>query len=64
MSVTGRVLTSVDDIALVEVVYRFQNLFDSLRCIFFSEFTILANSIEKLAARCELRHNIEFILDS
>lgn len=53
----------MDDVPLVEVIDSFQDLLDGLRRIFLREFTILTNSIKKLATRRELGDYIEFILN-
>jgi DNA-directed RNA polymerase alpha subunit len=42
--------TSVDNVALVQVVYGIEYLANGLRRILLSELAILANAVEQLAA--------------
>jgi hypothetical protein len=46
----------------MQVVDSVENLPDRLRSVLLSELSLLANTVEQLAARCELRHNIVFVL--
>ena len=52
----------MDDIVIVEVVHCIQDLSNCLRCIFFCELAVVADSIEKLPACRELSNNIIFVL--
>jgi len=54
----------VDDIVLVEVVDRTENLFDGLGGILFGELALLANAIEQLSARGQFCHDVVFVLTS
>lgn len=42
----------MNNIVIVQVINGIENLADGLRRVFFGEFTLLANSVEKLAPRC------------
>ena len=55
--------TPMDNVALVEVVHRFKDLFDGLRCIFLCEFSLVADAIEELSTRSQLRNNVVLVLD-
>lgn len=54
--------TSVDNVPLVEVVDRIENLSNSLCCVFLGKFALLANSVEQLSSSSELSDNIPFVL--
>lgn len=55
-------LTSVDNIAFVQVVDGIQHLSNRLRGILLRELSVLANAIEQLTTRGQLRDDVEFIL--
>lgn len=52
----------MDDVVLVQVVNGVKNLLDSLRGIFLGELAPVANTIEKLSSRGQLRNDVEFVL--
>lgn len=55
--------TSVNDLVLVEEVDSPKDLLDSLGGILLGEFSLLADTIEKLAAGGQLGDNVELILN-
>ena len=56
--------TSMNNIVVMQVVYRFEHLFDCSGGVFLCEFPIFADAIEKLPASCELSDNIVLILQN
>ena len=52
----------MDNVSLVQVVDRLQNLFDSLRCIFLRESALFAYPVEKLASSRQLGDYVVFVL--
>lgn len=52
----------MDNIPLMQIPDRIQNLPDRLRSILFCKLAILANAIEQFSSGREFRHNIIFIL--
>jgi hypothetical protein len=57
-------LTAMDNIVLVQVIDRLQNLFNSLRTVLFGELALLANSVEQLSTSRELCDDVVFVLDA
>ncbi len=55
-------LTSMDHVALVQVVDGVEDLADGLGRVFFGELALFADAVEELAARGQLRDNVPFIL--
>ena len=49
MQYSTQTLTSVNDVALVQVVHSFKHLANGLRRILLSELAILADAVEQLA---------------
>ena len=58
----GSLLASVDHVIVVQVVDGIKNLSDCLRCIFLGELPSFADSVEKLASRCQLGDYVELVL--
>jgi len=55
-------LTSVDDIVVVEVVDGIEHLPNRLGSVLLCELALVANAVKQLAARCQLGHNVIFVL--
>lgn len=53
----------MDNISLVQVIDRIQNLSNSLRSILLGELPIFTDPIEQLATRSQLRNDVEFVLN-
>ncbi len=56
-------LTTMDDIVMVQKVDRVQHLLDSLGCILLCELALLANPVKQLSSSCKLRDDVVFVLD-
>ena len=56
------VLTSVNDVLVVEVVDSVKHLANGLGSVLFSKLSLLANAVEQLAAGCQLGDNVVFVL--
>lgn len=54
--------TSMNDVLVVEIVYRFENLLDSLRSILFGELALVADPIEELTTSGQLCNDIVLVL--
>ena len=54
----------MDNIVLVQVIDRFQDLFNGLRTVLFSELALLANSVEQLSTSRELCDDVVLVLDA
>jgi hypothetical protein len=54
--------TAVDDIVLVQVVDSLQDLLDGLGAVLLGEFALLANAVEQLSTRSELRDDVILVL--
>lgn len=52
----------MDNIPLMQIPNRIQDLIDRLRGILFRKLSILANAIKQFSSGREFRHNIIFIL--
>lgn len=52
----------MDNVSLVKVVHRTQDLFDGLRGILFGKLSILADAIKQFSTGGQLRHNVIFVL--
>jgi hypothetical protein len=57
-------LTAMDNIVLVQVIDRFQNLFNGLRTVLFGELALLADSVEQLSTGRELCDDVVLVLDA
>jgi hypothetical protein len=56
-------LTTMDDIVMVQKVDRVQHLLDSLGCILLCELALLANPVKQLSSSRKLRDDVVFVLD-
>lgn len=56
--------TSVNDIVVVQIVHRLENLPYRLRSIFLSEFPVFANPIEEFPAGRKLCDDVILVLSS
>lgn len=54
----------MDNVLVVQVVDCLEYLLDRLRGILFRELALVANPVEELSTRCQLRHNIVFVLET
>lgn len=54
----------MDNIVLVQVIDRFQNLLDGLGPVLLSKLALLANSVEQLSTSRELCDDVVFVLDA
>lgn len=52
----------MDDIVLVQVVDSLQDLLDGLGAVLLGEFALLANAVEQLSTRSELRDDVILVL--
>lgn len=52
----------MDHVFAMQVVDGSEDLLDGLRGILFCEFALLADTIEKLAASCQFRHDVVLVL--
>ena len=52
----------MDNIVLVQVVDRAQNLLDGLRSVFLGELALVANPVEQLSSSRELCDNVVLVL--
>lgn len=59
-----RVLAAMNDVVLVQIVDRVQDLSDSLGRILLRKLPLLANPVEKLSSGRQLRNNVVFVLDA
>jgi hypothetical protein len=54
----------VNHVIIVQIIDRLKHLSNSLRCIFFSESSLLADTIKKFSSSGQLRDNVIFVLVS
>lgn len=54
----------MDNVVLVQVVHRIQDLFDGLRCILLGELALLTNPVEQLASGRKLGDNVVLVLNT
>ncbi len=52
----------MDDLPVVKVINRLEDLFDCLGSIFFCELPLIADTIEQFTASCQLSNDVIFIL--
>lgn len=50
------------NIVLVKIVDCAEDLLDGLGSVLFSEFALVANTVEQLSSSCQLGDNVEFVL--
>lgn len=53
----------MNNLVLVQIVNGIEHLLDGLRSILFGEFSLLADTIEKLTTGGKLSDNVEFVLE-
>ena len=49
-------------VVIVEIVNRFENLFDCLRSVFFRELAVFTDAIKQLSTGSQLSDDVVFIL--
>lgn len=54
--------TSMNNVVEMQVVHRFQHLFDCSGSVFLCELPIFTDAIKKLPAGCELSDDVVFVL--
>ena len=54
----------MNNVVVMQVVHRFEHLFDCSGSVFLCEFPVFADAIEKLPAGCELSNDVVFVLQN